>query len=214
MNFPTELPFELGETSKGTDADGNIFTPEWAGKVFNLAASNYSAARLAPRRSGRQLLGVPLLNNSGITLLGKRLARLKRGGGVDDLARVDGYSAILGEKGVVIIDEFLATSGVADKYYFWGIFQGPVTILTPTVNTDFNGAITVGAYLIAATGATTGNSTSGRISNVTFTNATAGNSLNGFDAFNAAANLVGRALSARTTDNTAADLLVHAMLRY
>lgn len=208
------LPFELGETSKGTDNDGNIITPDWAGQVFDLSSSNMAAARLSPRRSGRALLGVPLLNESGITLYGKRLARLKRAGGVNDLCRVDGYSAILGEKGVVIIDEFLATSGVADNYYFWGIFEGPVTILTPTVEADFNGDIAVGGLLIAATGATTGNSTSGRISNVTLTNATAGNSLNGFDAFNAAANLVGRALSARTTGGTALDLLIHAMIRY
>jgi hypothetical protein len=214
MNFSSPLPFELGETQKGTDPDGNIVTPDWAGKLFYLSPNNMAAARLAPRRSGHQLIGVPLLNNSGITLLGKRCARLKRAGGVDDLHRVDGYSAVLAEKGVVIIDEFLATAGVADKYYFWGILDGPVTVLTSTVGADFNGDISIGDLLVAATGATTGNSTSGRVSSLVFTAATAGNTSNGFDGFKAAMHVVGRALSARTTAETASDLLINAMIRY
>lgn len=211
MNLNTPLPFELGETYKGTDNDGNIVTPDWAGQVFLIGSNNYGAgARTAPRRSGRQLLGVPLLNNSGVTLYGKRLGRLKRGGGVDDLSRVDGYSAAYLEKGIVIIDEFLATNGVADKYYFWGIFQGPVTVLTPFTGAGFGGAdIAVGDLLAAATGATTQDTAAGKV--VKVEQAILANSLDDFDA---SVNLVGRALSARTTGETNSDLLIHAMLRY
>lgn len=214
MNLSSPLPFELGETQKGTDTDGNIIDYDWAGKLFLISDQNMGAARTTPRRTGRQLWGVPLLNNSGITLYGKRLARLKRAGGFTDMQRVDGYATVLADHGLVVIDEYLATSGVADKYYFWGIVRGPVKILTPTAGADFNGDISIGAQLIAATGATSGNSTSGRISNVTFTNATAGNSSNGFDAFKAAFYNVGRALSARTTGETAADLLINAQIVY
>jgi hypothetical protein len=209
MNYPTILPFELGETVKGTDTDGNIITPEWAGKVHVLSDSQVSAARLAPRRTGRQLLGIPVLNNSGITLLGKRLVRLKRAGGLTDLARADGYSATLNAVGLVFVDEYLASTGVADKFYFWGIVSGAITTLTPTVDADFNGQIGIGALLVAATGATTQTSSSGRVASITIANAT--------DAAGAqagAAGVVARALSARTTANTNADLLVLAMLRY
>lgn len=210
MNHSSPLPFELGETSKGTDTDGNIITPDWVGKIFVLSDNKVNDPRKSPRRTGRQLLGVPLLNNSGITLLGKRLARLKRGGGFNDLERVDGYAASLAEKGVVLIDEYLATAGVADKYYFWGILGGPATILTPMAGADFNGDIAIAGQLVAATGTTTGATTCGRISNVTMYGDTTGVS----GAFNMAANLVAVALSARTTGETNADLLANFVIKY
>ena len=59
-------------------------------------------------------------------------------------------------------------------------------------------------------GDTTGATTSGRVSNVTVTAATAGNTLNGYDGFKMAYAVLGRAMSARTTGETTAgtDLLV------
>lgn len=215
MQHATNLPFELGEVIKGTDTDGNIMVPEWAGKVHLLADSNVSSARLAPRRLGRQLIGIPVLNNSGITLLGKRFARLKRSGGKEDLMRVDGYAAATAEKGLVFIDEYLSTVGVADKYYFWGIVGGMVTGLTPTAGADFGGAdIAISDDLVSATAATSQTSSAGRVGQPSFTAATAGNTAAGFDGYRMALRSVARALSARTTGETNADILLHLMIRY
>lgn len=209
MLLGAPLPFGLGETEKGTDADGNIVQTDWAGKLFILSDEKVSDPRLAPRRVGRQLIGMPILNNSGVTLYGKRFARLKRAGGFGDLWKVDGYPCVLNEKNLVFIDEYLATSGVPDKYYFWGLVAGPVTLLTASVGADFNGDIAIGNLLVAATGATTQDTAAGRVSNITIANAT--------DAAGAqagAANIVARALSARTTANTNSDLLALLMMRY
>jgi hypothetical protein len=79
---------------------------------------------------------------------------------------------------------------------------------TPTAGADFNGDIAAGAPLVAATGTTSGNSTGGRVSNVTLPGQTGETA-----AFSAAANLVGYALSARTTGVTDADILVNLCLR-
>lgn len=214
MQLASELPFELGETVKGTDVDGNIVTPDWAGKKFLLADSNMASSRTSPRLSGRQLVGVPILNNSGVTLLGKRFARLKRAGGRDDNTRVDGYSAALAEKRLVFIDEFLATSGVADKYYFWGILVGPVTALTPMVDADFNADIAVGAELVSATAVTTQATSGGRVSNLAFPAATSGVTTATFEAFKMAARLVGTALSARTSAETNSNILIDLCMRW
>ncbi|MGH7127132.1 MAG: hypothetical protein ACREIV_01095 [Planctomycetaceae bacterium] len=212
----TGLPFELGETLQGTDDDANLINDSWLGQVFEVPASrlgNTTIRGSKARRTGKPLQVIALRNESGQTLFGKRLARLTRTAGYSLVESVDGYAATLAEKHVIIIDEFLSTDGVADNDIFWGLFSGTVTGLTPESGASFNGDIVVGGQLVAATAATTGTSVAGRFSNVTFTAATAGNTSNGFDGFRMAANMVGVALSARTTGETNSDLLIHAVIK-
>lgn len=209
-------PFELGTTYKGKDDDGNLINPHWLGQVHEFPYNNTSGSQVRGNRkrlSGRTILAVALRNESGLTLYGKHLARLTRTAGYSLLESVDGYAAALAEKDVVIIDPGLATGGVADDDIFWGIIGGPTTILTPEDGSAFNGNIAVGEPLVGATAATTGTSVAGRVSNVVHQAATAGDTTAALQAFKMAANLIGYALSARTTGETNADLLINACIR-
>lgn len=208
MYFSGPLPFDLGETLKGKDDDGNLIGKNWLGRVYVITSRDVGNTAIARKLANRQLLAVPLRNESGATMLGKRGALLTRTAGYSQLESVNGYAATLAEKGVVIIDEYLATNGVADDDIFWGIFAGPVTVLTPEAGAAFNGDIAVGAQLVAATASATNTTVAGRVSNVTLpgtTGATVAHAM--------AANQVGVAMSARTTGETNSDLLINASLR-
>jgi hypothetical protein len=127
--------------------------------------------------------------------------------GYAGVQKVVGYTATLAPFGVVVIDPFLDANGVASNDIFWGIISGPVLCKTPIAGSSFNGNISVGNKLIGVTGTTTGATTSGRVGNASLANATSAQ-----DAFDQAAALVGRALSARTTGETNSDILVEVCL--
>jgi len=212
------LPFGLGETLSGKDTDNNLINKHWLGLIYDhpLAPATATDNRgNKARLSGRTIRAVILRNESGQTLYGKRVARLTATAGYSLVTSVDGYAgAGLANANVIIIDDKLATTGVADDDLFWGVISGPQVVLTAMAGADFNGDIAVGGFLVASTGTTTGATTSGRVSNITFTAATAGNTSNGLDGFKMANNMVGVALSARTTGETHADLLIDARLNF
>jgi hypothetical protein len=110
----------------------------------------------------------------------------------------------------VLIDPYLDSNGVADDDIFWGLFYGPALVLLPLLGSDHTADIAVNDQLVAATGTTTGATTSGRVTHVRFVNATDGSTIGHFGAFNMIAGRVGRAMSARTSQETTAgaDLLV------
>lgn len=204
-------PFELGTSLKGTDADGNLINNEVLGGVFtfNNVTSVAPTGGVRKFHSLEPLMVIALRNRSGVTLYGKRHVTLDLAtAGLAGVTDVKGYCDALAE-GAVLIDEFIATTGVADKDIFWGVISGVALTLTPETGAAFNGDIAVNADLVAATAASsTGATTGGRVSNVTFTNATAGNTSNGYDGYRMARNLLGTALSARTTGETNSDLLI------
>jgi hypothetical protein len=208
--FLEDPPMFLGETLKGTDADGNLINAERLGQIFTLPYGRVASPQVRAakgRFTGHPITAVLLRNTSGGVLLGKRLGQLSRTAGFKPLQEVDGYSTTLANQGVVIIDSQLGSAGVASNDIFWGIIRGPATILTPIAGADFNGDIAVGGRLVSSTGTTTGATTSGRPSNVTM-NATTGLT----DAYKMAANAIGVAMSARTTGETNADLLLNATI--
>lgn len=211
IRFLGACPFELGTTLKGTDADGNLINNEILGGCFTFNNITAVATTNGVRKvhSNEPLVVIALRNRSGVTLYGKRHATLDVStAGLTGVTDVKGYADTLGE-GSVLIDEFLASNGVADKDIFWGVVEGVALTLTPETGAAFNGDIAAGADLVAATAASsTGSTTGGRVSNVTFTAATAGNTSNGFDGYRMARNCLGTALSARTTGETSADLLI------
>lgn len=205
-------PFELGTTLKGTDADGNLINTEVLGGTwtFNNITTTSPTSGVRSFHTAEPLVCIAIRNKSGVTLYGKRFATLDVStAGLTGITDAKGYLDSLAEGPAVLIDDNIATNGVANNDIFWGIVSGVATVLTSEVNSNFNGDIAVGADLVGATAASsTGASTGGRVSNVTFTNATAGNSSNGYDGYRMARNVLGTALSARTTDNTASDLLM------
>ncbi len=209
MEYGGNPPMELGEVLAGKDSDGNLINDQWLGQVFVFPASRVSANLRGGknRRTGKPIKAILLRNESGITLYGKRLARLTPTAGYSLCESVNGYAAgSLACRNVVGIDEFLPSAGVADDAIFWGIIGGPFTVLVPATGAGMNGDIAVGNHLVAGTGTTTQSVTqSGRVSNITLPGTTGAT-----DAVNMAAGIVGRALSARTTGETTAgtDLLV------
>lgn len=211
-------PFELGKTLKGTDADGNLINVEVLGReyTFNNIQTTSPTGGVRGNYTGEPLRVIALRNRSGVTLYGKRHAVLDyTTAGTVGVTDVKGYANTLAQGPVVLIDDNLATAGVADKDIFWGIVEGCALTLTSETGAGFGGAdIAVGNDLVAATAASsTGSTTGGRVANVTFTNATAGNSSNGYDGYRMALNHLGTALSARTTGETSADLLIRVRNR-
>jgi hypothetical protein len=206
-------PMELGQTLDGKDPDGNLTNEDKLGMchTFQNVTLTGGPNRSKTPKSGRAVTAVLLRNTSALTLLGKRLGQLDRTAGYAMVKNVDGYSAgVVGSKGVVLIDPNLPTGGVADDDIFWGIISGPALCLLPLVAADHTLDIALNDPLVSATGTTSGVTTSGRITHVRFTNATSGESGAGLNAFNMIYGCVGRAMSARTSQETTAgaDLLV------
>jgi hypothetical protein len=206
-----EPPFPLNETYKGKDSDGNLVNQEMLGKIYfhPVKGSTDSAGRPV----GRPVKAMIVRNESGVALLGKRVAKLTATAGYAGLTSIDGYATVLATGRHAFLPN-LPSAGVADDDLCWVVLEGPTTVLTAIDGADFNGAITAGNPLVNATGTTTQATTSGRISNVTFVVATDGNSSVGLRATSLCLNVLGVALSTRTTSETATDLLVHATIRW
>lgn len=216
-------PIPLGHTLKGTDPSNSsvLINSERLGQVFLHQASNRTdglPGTALGRRCGKPVIAVLLRNEAGFALLGKRVALCKSGtAGFGLITAVDGYAAgAVSSPNCVIVDEFLPSAGCADDDIFWGIIGGPVNVLLPLVGADMAGGFAVGDPVVASTGTTTGATTSGRVGNVSFTAATAGNTSNGFDGFRMARNLLGTALSAATSQQTTAgqQLLIDARIQW
>ena len=198
-------PFKLGETLNGKDSAGSLINYDKLGIVhqfYSVPASSLRGGKTPPA-FGHAVRAIALRNTAGIALLGKRLGLVSVAAGYVGVSEVNGYSVTLNAGPVVLIDPWLASAGVADDDIFWGIIGGPALLRTASVGADFNGNISVGAELVAATGSTSGDTAGGRVSNIAIAAAT--------DALTAARRVVCRALSARTTAETNSDLLVEMM---
>ena len=193
-------PFPRGEYATTTDFD-NLIGKEWEFEDIDWAVATLGARKARTNRMVRCRL---VRNDSGIALLPKRLVRF-RASGVLYGSAVDGYGATTAER-VYPVDEFLPAAGVPSLGYFWVVVDGPATVLTPLAGAEFNGNISEGSRLVALTAATSGATTAGRVAVV---NITGGSQVTDYtfihDNVN---NMIGRALSARTTANTNADLLI------
>ncbi len=202
-----EPPMDLGETLDGTDDAGTLIHTQKLGGIYYF--DNKATRKSIAFQSGKPLGAILLRNTSGLTLLGKRLGQLDRTAGFTPMHEVAGYSTVLANAGVVLIDPYLPSTGVADDAIFWGIFSGAALCLLPLLQTG-HADISVNDPLVGHTGTTTGATTSGRITKVQFLAATSGESTSILQAFSMAKNVVGRALSARTSQETTAgaDILV------
>lgn len=212
MLSPGQPPMELGFTLKGTDADGNLINSDKLGQIYTFP--NYPLTG-GPNRSksintAKPIRAMLVRNTSTLTLLGGRFGQLDRTAGYTMNHKIAGYSTTLANKGIVLIDPFLPSGGVANNDICWGLISGTVKVLLPLAASDHTADIAVNDPLVAATGTTTGATTSGRVTHVRFTNATAGETGAPFNAFNMIYGCVGRAMSARTSQETTAgaDLLV------
>jgi len=210
MNAP---PFNLGQTVKGTADDGTtLINPSWLGQLHMFQYETRQAISRGgkDRKSGRTVIAIATRNLSGIALLPKRVVRFDTTAGLANLHNVKGYCSVFAGAHNAIVDDSLPSTNVATNDIFWAIVQGPVLALVPMVGADFNGTdVVVGAKLIASTGVTSQATSAGRVTNITFSSVTAG-------VFDASVNMIGTALSARTTAEStgAQDLLINAQIRW
>lgn len=213
MRVLSEPPMDLGETLDGLDDAGNTIHNDKLGSICYF--EDKTARTNKNRSSGKPIGAILLRNTSGLTLLGKRFGQIDRTAGRAMLTNVDGYSTTLANKGIVLIDPWLPSTGVADDAIFWGVFSGPALVLLPLTAADHTADIAVNDPLVAATGTTTGATTSGRVTHVRFIAATSGETGAAFQAFNMMYGCVGRAMSARTSQETTAgaDLLVDLAIK-
>lgn len=157
------------------------------------------------RRSHHQVHVRLVQNNSGIALLPKRLVIFEAG---TNRTKVDGYANDQDDgASVVAVDEWLPSTGVPNGEYFYVVCKGPAMLTTsPAANGE--NVITEDDIMSALTGAaSTVSTTSGRVISTVTTGATgplAGNILGAF----------GRAMSAKTTANSDADVLVFMSNRW
>lgn len=193
-------PFPRGEYVTDVDAFAHRIGEVWEFDDLDLSVSG----GVKTHRSNKQVLCRLVKNESGAALLPKRLGSYSTTAGEYGNV-IDGYTTTDYAEGAPI-DEWLPAAGVPDQAFFWIVVKGPATVLTPLAGAGFNGDITVGQRLVALTAVTAGATTAGRVAceNITGSTQTADYSF----ILKQAANKIGRALSARTTGNTNADLLV------
>lgn len=203
MNDLAAAPFELGTIFTSS-------TPATPGSAEGLLGREHQFPNKSPssggygpktRRNERSISAIAVRNTSGIALTPGRVVRFKAG---KEGREVDGYTTTTAAKGDGIVDPYL-TGTVPDDGIFWLIVEGPVLMKTSLAG-DAENVISVGSVLYALTAATSQATTAGRPvawgGTFTATQTTDGT------AANIIMNRFGRALSAKTTANTNADVLV------
>lgn len=190
-NVAAGLP-NRGKTYHGGTPTGTI------GRSINLEGAEIEfeddikqPARPDLKRSSRTTLCRLVRNTAGFNLEPKRAVSWEAG---YRGTRVDGYCEATAAECAGIVDDQLPSAGVEDDDLFWVMRKGPGLVLTDLAG-GANNVVAEGALVIALTAATSGATTAGR--------ATDG----AVDATNIY-NRIGKAMSAVTTGNTNADLLV------
>lgn len=199
MSNVTTLP-KRGQTYNGPSKTlsatyGTSVGVEGVVRTFDDLDSSSTSAAMVPR-SSKQVTCVFVRNTSALTLQPKRVVKWESG---YRNRRVDGYATTDWAEAAGVVDEFL-TNGVRQYDMFWLAVKGPSLVKT-SLGGDATNVIAVDDKLAALTGATSGATTSGRVQAFAATS-------NLTNAVSAISNLIGYAMSAKTTGNTNADVLV------
>lgn len=197
-------PFGRGETFFGggttnTTDGANLEGMEW--QFEDLQWTGVAGAK--PARTNRKVRCKIVRNVSGIALLPKRLCKYKLTSGLYG-AQVDGYTTLDAEDFAGVVDEWLPAAGVPANDLFWIVLEGPTICLTDIAAAATN-SYSAGQALVSLTAATSQATTAGRVQPVTIT---AASTFDDLVALNNAMNRIGRAMSARTTNQTNSDVLV------
>jgi hypothetical protein len=146
-----------------------------------------------------------LKNTSGINLLPKRLVKLGTGSTNGFETEAIGYSTVDAENCLPVF-EGLPDAGVPTANYFFVVSGGPALVKTSLAG-DARNVINEGDWLTNTAGATTGATSGGRAALQNIQASTA-NATAGEENAQQVQFALGRAASAKTTNNTDADLLV------
>lgn len=195
---------DISKLKRGQTAFGPVATTsatdlaDWPGSEKWSTDENPSTG---VRRSNRAVLIRLVRNSAGVSLKGKRLAVFKAG---TLGCEVDGYTRLTGAGNYIALDEYLPSAGVRANDICWGVVRGPAMLTTNDVG-DATNVFSQGSNVIAATAASSQDDTAGKVAVQSFNAST---QVDQSTNLNQAVNAVGRAMTAKTTGNTNADLLV------
>lgn len=193
MSIINELPFPRGSTAFG-NINTNVYTPtstdlaQWEGREWIINNDQFPNNGLICLRCVR--------NVSGIALQSKRLVTFKT---LLWPKQVDGYARV-NPVFARPVDDALGSITVPNNDLFYVVMWGACLINTGLA-ADATNLFSEGDMLVAGTGATSQATTAGRVVAADFTGATS-------PLAKQIGEVVGRALTARTTSNTATDTLV------
>ena len=204
-------PFPRGKTRYDGDTitSTNLGGVTEEGKEYFFVDYDMSTSPPYKTRTDRIVKCRLVRNASGIALLPKRLVRYQKTAG-NYKKRVDGYCAITAEDWAGVVDEWLTSAGVPNNDLFYIAISGPTNVLMPLAEAEFTGAVAIGDALVALTAATSQATTAGRVAEQDFS----GSNVTGSALANQVMNMIGRALTARTTANTNTDMLVDLHYRF
>lgn len=187
-------PFGRGETyfsgvgATTTDPSAGIVGKEW---VFEDVNPGTRAVR-----SNKSVKCRAVRNVSGISILPRRIAAFKNAADTNGI-EVDGYTTTVAARGY-LIDEYLPAAGCVNNDICWIVVEGPAEGLTDIASVD---TINIGDKLVALTAVTSQATTAGRVDLLDLTGATS-------PLANQVLHYIGHALSAKTSANTAATILI------
>ncbi len=188
---------------EGVDREGDT-------KVFEDKLWSATGVK-GERNQARSVVCRLVRNVSGVTLFAKTLVVLDP----TTPNRVTGRSTVLfGE--CYPVDEFLPATGVPNGDLFWIVIGGPAKVLTPMTGAEFN-ATSIAAGMFIGAGTTNGGSTAagstvpaGRAAGLLPVNVALTTNTQYEQLLRDANGYVGRAMSAMTSGQTNADLLIDA----
>lgn len=196
----TGLP-KRGKTYHGGTPTSFDKSVDIEGSSAAFADDDTTSSGPSTRNSGRLTHCILVRNSSGISLEPKRVVKWASG---QRGKRVDGYGNATAENVAGVVDDRLPAAGVASNDLFWLMVKGPALVKT-ALEANANNVISDNGVLVALTAATSQATTSGRVVGQTLTGATQ-------NLANQIQNRIGRAMSAKTTANTNADVLVDLYL--
>ncbi len=188
-------PFERGNTFWGpgsTPADSTS-GKQYEGAEYRWEDINYSnSAAVKPVRSELPVVTRVVRNASSQTALAKQVVKLL----ATNHGQIDGQCIVNGQGPCVVVDEHLPAGGCLQNDLCHVVVEGPALV----TNSSAASTITAGDRVVAATAATTGATTAGRVITQDTTGATT-------PLANQIQNAVGVAMS--TTSTTQADVLIY-----
>ncbi len=196
-------PFDRGQTYYGgaTIDSNDLGGLSLEGMEFEFEDLNYALPTAGggakPARTNRKVRVRVVRNVGAAALLPKRLVTFQLTAGFYG-CRVDGYATTTAQRAFPV-DEYLPAAGVPVNDLFYIVVRGPATVLTSLA--ALGQSIAVGDRMAALTAASSGATSAGRVDGLG--GATSATALE-----NEVLNSIGYALSAKTTTQTNADLLV------
>jgi hypothetical protein len=194
--FPRGQTYYNGGTIDTSNKLTNLIGKTWVFEDIDLSTTGAKATR-----TSREVECMLVRNDSGITLLPKRMVTQESG----TTGLVDGYSTTTAQAVLGVVDEWLPSTGVVANDCFWIVVRGPTQILTDLAGGS-NNLLPAETIVVALTAATSQCTTAGRLAPQDVTGATTALANN-------VQNAVGRCISAATTANTNTGTVVDVFAR-